>query len=249
MRKILLLAAVFVAAPRSRSSTVAIRPNRACTAGPRPRATSRSAATCATTASTSSRIIAPKPTATHTTTIQHQSLHRPSRAQEPEILRFRSGALNAKHFIAIVCLRGVELTAYSLKVAGVLLAHEKNIMAQRYVERYNGFEIVVDVVATGECRVRIAQQIIRQAAYNLFAVIGFEEASRRVSASVKDPIPTVVALARDDIDLIVLRGYRRCIDRRSPFIFSTRGRAACGLPRRSPTTGLCPFTSHAQKCE
>ncbi|MDP9155444.1 MAG: hypothetical protein M3O74_14480 [Pseudomonadota bacterium] len=131
----------------------------------------------------------------------------------------------------------------------MLLAHEKNIMAQRYVERYNGFEIVVDVVATGECRVRIAQQIIRQAAYNLFAVIGFEEASRRVSASVKDPIPTVVALARDDIDLIVLRGYRRCIDRRSPFIFSTRGRAACGLPRRSPTTGLCPFTSHAQKCE
>jgi len=38
-------------------------------------------------------------------------------------------------------------------------------MAQRHVEKYSGFEIVIEVVAVGDCRVRIAQQTIQQAAY------------------------------------------------------------------------------------
>lgn len=79
-------------------------------------------------------------------------------------------------------------------------------MTQRYVERYLGFEIVIDVVATGDLRIRIAQRIIRQAAYRFTTVVDFDEESRRVFLSVKDAISTVVTLARDKIDALVWRG-------------------------------------------
>jgi hypothetical protein len=79
-------------------------------------------------------------------------------------------------------------------------------MAQCYVERYIGFEIVIDVVATGDCRVRITQQVIRQAAYRFSTVVDFGDASRRVFASVKDAISTAMASARDEIDAMVRRG-------------------------------------------
>jgi hypothetical protein len=79
-------------------------------------------------------------------------------------------------------------------------------MAQRHVEKYSGFEIVIEVVAVGDCRVRIAQQTIQQAAYRFSTAVDFDDASRRVFSSVKDAYAAAAMLAREEIDRMVRRG-------------------------------------------
>ena len=79
-------------------------------------------------------------------------------------------------------------------------------MTQRHVEKYSGFDIVIEVVAVGDCRVRIAQQTIQQAAYRFSAVVDFDDASRRVFASAKDAYAAAATLGREEIDRMVRRG-------------------------------------------